>query len=96
MNVLLEAHLGIAYLVLLLALFLGWVPMGRRVMVGVIGLQVVIGIILAATLRPPAVVLGHIVLALLAMGAYVAARRASERVGSNALPIALSAAGVIF
>ena len=96
MNVLLEAHLGIAYLVLLLALFLGWVPMGRRVMVGAIGLQVAIGIVLAAMLRPPATVLGHIVLALLAMGAYIAAKRTSERAGARSLPILLSGAGVVF
>jgi hypothetical protein len=95
MQMLLEAHLGVAYLVLLLALFLGWVPMGRRVMVGVIGLQVVLGIAVAAVFRPPAIVIGHIVLGLLAMGAYIAARRFGERRPAGAFPAIFSAAGIV-
>ncbi len=97
MKMLLEIHLGVAYLVLLLALFLGWVPMGRRVMVAVIGLQVLIGAGVAAVIRPPAMVIGHIVLALLAMGAFIAARRFGESSpsASRAMPMVLSAVGLI-
>lgn len=90
----LEAHLGIAYLVLLLALFLGWVPMGRRVMVAVIGLQVAVGIVVAALFHPSSIVIGHIVLAFIAMGAYIAAKRFGERTPAGAYPAIFSAIGV--
>lgn len=95
MGVVLEIHLVVAYLVLLLALTIGWVQMGRRVMVGVIGLQVLLGAILAATLRPPPAVFGHILLGLFAMGAYIVGSRIARR-GASQLPLLMSALGLLF
>ncbi|MDQ2872169.1 MAG: hypothetical protein M3R35_03455 [Candidatus Eremiobacteraeota bacterium] len=99
MAILLEIHLVVAYLVVLLAVFIGWVQMGRRVMVAIIGLQILIGIIIAGMLGashqplPPAI-WSHILGALVAMFAYVAARRIADR-GNTAGAIALSAVGLI-
>lgn len=99
MKTVLEIHLVVAYLVALLALFVGWVPLGRRVMVAIVGLQVGIGIVAAGIagashLSLPGTIALHIVLALLAMGAYIAARRIAERNGATA-GLALSALGLI-
>jgi uncharacterized membrane protein YccC len=98
-SILLEIHLVVAYLVLLLAVFVGWTQMGRRVMTAVIGLQVLIGIVVAGMLgashQPlPPEVWSHIVGALLAMFAYIFARRVADR-GSKGGAIALSAFGLI-
>lgn len=95
MGVVLEIHLVVAYLVLLLALTIGWVQMGRRIMVGVTGVQVLLGAILAATLRPPPSVFGHIVLGLCAMGAYIVGSRMGRR-GTSQIPLLMSALGLLF
>jgi uncharacterized protein YacL len=99
LSIVLEIHLVIAYLVLLLAIFVGWVPMGRRVMVGIIGLQVVVGLIVAgmwgASHRPlPPEIIAHILGAIAAMLAYVFARRFGDRGNKNAALI-LSAVGLL-
>ena len=85
MDIALEVHWGFAFFVLFVALFVGWVQMGRRTMSGVIGLQILIGIVLFAWMGiahgpvPPSVWI-HIVAALLAMFAYIAGRRIFDRV----------------
>ena len=89
MSIALEVHWGFAFFVLFIALFVGWVQMGRRTMIGVIGVQVLIGIVLAAWMgaahRPIPPVIGyHIVAALLAMAAYIVGRRMYDRSPQNA------------
>lgn len=99
MSTVLTIHLVVAYIVALFALFIGWVPLGRRVMVAIIGIQVAVGIVAAGIagashLALPNTIALHIVLALVAMGFYIAARRIGERAGSaNAL--ILSALGFL-
>ncbi len=102
MSIALEVHFGFAFLVFLLALFIGWVQMGRRVMVAVIGIQLLIGIIIsvwagAVHLRLPATLWVHIVGALIAMVAYIAGRRLYDRAPTRALPaLVMSLVGFIF
>ena len=93
MGAILEVHLVVAYLVAILAVTIGWVQMGRRVMVGVVGLQVLLGAILAATTRPPPIVFGHIILGLCAMGAYIVGKRIADR-GPSSLPVLFSGLGL--
>lgn len=91
MSIALEVHWGFGFFVLFVALFVGWVQMGRRTMIGVIGIQVLIGIVLAAWMgmahRPiPAAIAYHIVAALLAMFAYIMGRRIYDRSRGNVWP----------
>jgi hypothetical protein len=101
MNIVLEIHFAFAFLVLLVAVFMGWVQVGRRVAVTVIGIQVLIGLIVAAMagmahLALPSMLWAHILAGLLAMGAYIAGRRMLDRSPQNATPaILLSAVGLV-
>jgi hypothetical protein len=84
MRIALEVHLGFAFFVFLTALFVGWVQMGRRVMVTVIGIQVLIGAVVAvwaaiARVPLPGALWVHIVAAVAAMFAYIAGRRLYDR-----------------
>jgi hypothetical protein len=84
MGTVLEIHLGFAFFVFLLGLFIGWVQLGRRVLVTVIGIQVLIGVILAAWAGAshtplPGTLWVHILGGLLAMGAYIVGRRIVDR-----------------
>src|SRR5947209_20602722 len=99
MTTVLEIHLVVAYLVALLALFVGWVPLGRRVMVGIIGLQVLIGIIAAGVagaqhLPLPGNIMLHVIAAILAMVWYIFARRLGDR-GAAANALIFSALGFL-
>lgn len=102
MNAILEIHLGFAFFVFLLALFIGWVQLGRRTLVVVIGLQILIGAIVAAiagaTRRPlPGTLWVHIAGALLALAAYVVSRRMLDRNPALRIPaLAISLLGLIF
>lgn len=101
MSIALEVHLGFAFFVVLTGLFVGWVQMGRRVMAAIIGIQILIGLIVAAwagMVHFPlhAAIWLHIVAALVAMFAYIAGRRLFDRAPQNALPpIAMSLLGFI-
>lgn len=101
MNIALEIHLGFAFFVFLVALFVGWVQMGRRTMVAIIGIQVLIGTVVAAwasvdRLPLPGTLWIHIVSGLLAMFAYVIGRRMHDRSpGSPLVPIGSSFAGFV-
>lgn len=101
MSIALEVHLGFAFFVILTALFVGWVQMGRRTMIGVIGIQILIGIVIAAwagiTHYPlPGTLWIHIVVALAAMFAYIVGRRLYDRSPQKPLPaIAMSLLGFI-
>lgn len=93
-------HWVFAFLVLLSAVALGWVQIGQRVMVAIIGVQVLIGIVFAAMLGAGiagqgARIAEHIAGALLAMGAYIAARRLSQRGASATVQFALAGAGLL-
>src|SRR5665213_1599640 len=93
-------HWVFAFLVLLTAVTMGWVQMGQRVMVTVIGVQVLIGIVYAAMLGPALSSVGarlgeHILGALLAMGAYIVARRLGMRGASRAVQLAVAAVGLL-
>ena len=84
MGTILEIHFVCAFLVLLIAVFIGWVQLGQRVVIAALGLQVLIGLILAAVAGAshaalPASLGIHVAGALLAMAAYIAARRYVER-----------------
>jgi hypothetical protein len=101
MSIALEVHLGFAFFVVLTGLFVGWVQMGRRVMSAIIGIQILIGVIVAAwagaahyPLR--SMIWLHIVAALIAMFAYIAGRRIFDRAPQNALPaVAMSLLGFL-
>ncbi|MDQ2991620.1 MAG: hypothetical protein M3R30_02215 [Candidatus Eremiobacteraeota bacterium] len=93
-------HWVFAFLVLLCAVTMGWMQLGQRVMVAVIGIQVLIGIVLAVVLGAGIGGLGarvaeHIVGALLAMGAYIAARRAAQSGVSRPLQLTIAAVGLL-
>lgn len=92
-----EIHYGFAFLVLLCALLLGWVQLGRRVMIALIGVQFLIGLVYAGLLgkATPPDVLWHVLGAVLATVAYVAGRRLGDRSASPAVPIALSLLGLL-
>lgn len=102
MNIALEVHLGFAFFVFLVAITVGWVQMGRRVMSGIIGIQLLIGIIIAAWagaahIRLPGTLWVHIVFALIAMFAYIVGRRLYDRGARFSLPaIGMSLLGFIF
>jgi hypothetical protein len=88
MRTVLEAHLGFAFFVFLMGLLLGWVQLGRRVVVAVIGIQILLGIIVAALagahhIPLPGSLWVHIVGALLAMAFYIVARRVVDRSPEN-------------
>jgi hypothetical protein len=93
-------HLSFAFLVILAAIFVGWMQIGQRVMLVLIGVQVLIGIVNAALMGGALAALGgrvaeHILGALLAMGAYIAARRVGANSKSRVAPMALAAAGLV-
>ncbi len=93
-------HWIFAFLVLLCAVTMGWMQVGQRVMVAVISIQVLIGVVYAGVLGAGIAGMGmrvgeHILGALLAMGAYIAARRLGERGASRATVLSLAALGLV-
>jgi hypothetical protein len=93
-------HWVFAFLVLLTAVTMGWVQIGQRVMVTVIGIQVLIGIVYAVMLGSAMSGLGarvgeHIAGALLAMGAYIVARRVGARGASRPVQLLVAAVGLL-
>jgi hypothetical protein len=100
MNVVLEIHYAVAFLVVLCAVIFSWSSMGRRVMNGVVGLQLLVGLVAAAVMgarhvgMPPGIWL-HILLALGALVAYIFARRIGDRAGGATTGLVLSVAGLI-
>lgn len=93
-------HWGFAFFVLLCALLLGWVQMGRRVMNVVIGIQILIGVVYAALLGASIAAKGemlaaHVACALAALAAYIVGRRLGERSGTRVGAVVLSAVGFV-
>jgi hypothetical protein len=93
-------HWLFAFLLILCGLTLGWVQLGRRVMIALIGIQVLIGLVNAAMLGG---VLGaktarfteHVLGALLATVAYVVGRRIGAQSSSPTVPLVMSALGLV-
>lgn len=100
MTVVGEVHLVVAFLVGLCALLFSWNSTGRRVMNAITGLQVVIGLVFAGMMGAaheplPRSLWLHVVTALAAMGAYIAARRIGDRAGGSKRAAAISVLGVV-
>jgi len=102
MNIAIEVHLGFAFFVFLAALFVGWVQMGRQAMSGIIGIQILIGIVISAWagmahIALPGTLWVHIVGALIAMFAYIVGRRLYDRAPEYRIPaISMSLLGFVF
>jgi hypothetical protein len=93
-------HLSLAFLIILCAVVLGWIQLGQRLMTALIGLQVLVGITYAAVLGSALKTVGghiveHVLGALLAMGAYIVARRLGANSTSRTVPIVLAAIGLL-
>ena len=99
MNVLLEIHLVVAFLLALCAIIFSWNAAGRRVVNAVAGLQFLVGVIAAIVMGahpplPPQVWV-HLIIALLVMAAYGMAMRFSKRAGGNTVALVLSIVGLL-
>jgi hypothetical protein len=84
MDALLEIHLGLTFFVFLLALFIGWVQLGRAVLIAVLGIQICIGGVIAAwamvsNTAIPGTVWIHVCAGLVAMAAYFIGHRIVAR-----------------
>lgn len=93
-------HLVFAFFVLLCALLLGWVQMGRGVMNVIIGIQILIGVVFAAVVGASIAAKGemlaaHVACALAALAAYIVGRRLGQRAGSQAGAVVLSGVGFV-
>jgi hypothetical protein len=99
MNVIIEIHLVLAFLALLCGVVFSWTALGRRVVSAVVGLQFLMGLIVAGTLGanhtplPPAIWL-HLVIALLVLAAYGMASAAGRRAGGANRALVLSIVGL--
>jgi|GEM_PF-2169947 hypothetical protein len=100
MSVVLETHLVVAFLAALCAVIFSWTANGRRVVNAVVGLQFLIGLVLAATMGayhiqlPPAVWL-HLLIALAALAAYGIAIRAGKQAGGASRALIFSIVGLV-
>ncbi len=100
MDVILEIHLVVAFLLALCALIFSWESRGLRVVNAVAGLQVLLGLIVAGMFGaahralPPQIWL-HILIALLILGAYGMAIRMAKRAGSRGPGLALAIIGIV-
>lgn len=93
-------HWSFAFLLILCAALLGWVQLGRRLMVALFGIQFVIGVVYLGMLGAGVAALGgrlwlHILGWLLAMSAYIVGRRLGEGTRNRTVPIVLSALGLV-
>lgn len=93
-------HWAFAFLIILFALLLGWMQLGRRVMLALVGIQFLIGIAYLGMLGAGAAALGsrlwlHVIGWLLATAAYAIGSRIGRTSASKVVPILLSAIGLI-
>jgi hypothetical protein len=84
MDALLEVHLGMTFFVFLLAVFIGWVQLGRAVLIVVLGIQILIGAVIAAWAIAshtaiPATGWLHVCAGSVALGAYLLGHRMVAR-----------------
>jgi hypothetical protein len=101
LSVLLTTHWVVAFLLGLCALIFSWNSGGRRVVNAVAGLQLLIGIVLAAYVGInhipfQAMIYAHIVGALVIMACYGMAMREGKRAGGGTRALVLSILGLIF
>jgi hypothetical protein len=100
MQIALEVHLGVAFLVVLCAIVFSWNNLGRRVVNAVAGLQVLIGLVAAGIIgaehlpMPPALGL-HVAVAIVILACYGMASRFGRRPGGGGRALVLSAIGLI-
>jgi hypothetical protein len=100
MSVVVEIHLVLAFLSALCALIFSWTPNGRRVVNAVVGLQFLMGLVVAGVLAanhealPPLVWL-HLVVAIAIMACYGSAMRVGKRAGGARTALWLSLAGLV-
>jgi hypothetical protein len=95
-----EIHLVLAFLSALCALIFSWTPNGRRVVNAVVGLQFIMGLIVAGTLGAnheplPPTVWPHLLIAIVIMGCYGLAMRFGKRAGGARPALMLSILGLI-
>jgi hypothetical protein len=95
-----EIHLAFAFLVVLCAVVFSWNQLGRRVMSVVVGLQVLIGLAVAAVIGaqhqpvPPSLWL-HVLLAIVILACYGMALRFGKRAGGGGAALLLSVLGLV-
>jgi quinol-cytochrome oxidoreductase complex cytochrome b subunit len=100
MSVIVEIHFVLAFLAALCALVFSWTALGRRVVNAVVGLQFLMGLIVAGVLGanheplPPQTWL-HLAIAVLVLGAYGMAIRAGRRAGGASRAMIFSIAGLV-
>lgn len=100
MDVILEIHLVLAFLAALCAVVFSWNARGRRVVNAVVALQFLMGLVVAGVMganhQPlPSQIWVHLVVALLALGAYGAALGAGKRAGGATRAMLFSILGLV-
>lgn len=101
MNVVLQIHLAFGFFIFLLGLIVGWFQPGRRLLVAIIGFQIALGVIVAGWagarhITLPGTLWIHIVGGLLAMAAYIVARRLGARsITYRPVALAISLLGLV-
>lgn len=99
LEVVLEIHTVLAFLVALCAFVFSWTPNGRRVVNAVVGLQFLVGLVVAGMMGanhltiPPAVWL-HLLIALAILAAYGLAMRSGKRAGGARSALVYSLMGL--
>ena len=93
-------HWSFAFLILLCAFTLGWIQLGRRVMLALVGIQFIIGLVYLGMIGAGAAALGgrlwlHILGWLLATIAYALGSRAGRSSRSKVVPALLSFIGLV-
>lgn len=101
MGILLEIHYVVAFLLVLCAIVFSWSALGRRVVNVVAGLQLLLGIAVAAVMgasrmQLPQTVWLHILGAIVIVVLYGAAARLSSRAGGAKAALICSILGLIF
>jgi hypothetical protein len=100
MSVVVEIHLVLAFLSGLCALIFSWTPNGRRVVNAVVGLQFLMGLVVAGVeganheTLPPLLWL-HLLVAIVILGCYGMAMRLGKRAGGARPALLLSLAGLV-
>lgn len=100
LRIVVEIHLVLAFLAALCAVIFSWTPNGRRVVNAVVGLQFLVGLVVAGVLGanhqplPPTVWL-HLLIALAILACYGMAMRYGKRAGGARPALYLSILGLL-
>jgi hypothetical protein len=100
MQIALEIHLGVAFLVVLCAVVFSWNELGRRVMNAIVGLQVLIGLAVAGVMGAqhvpiPRTIGLHVIVAIVILACYGMASRFGKRPGGGRAALVLSLIGMV-